>query len=85
MLFRSVIGTRSMIKALLIALLEPTAILRQYEDEGDLTSRLAMMEELKTMPFSAVWDYYCVKQDVPVGMQWVKEVKQYEADVLSKR
>jgi L-rhamnose isomerase len=47
-----------MIKALLIALLEPTERLRQMETAGDYTGRLAMIEELKTLPFGAVWDYY---------------------------
>lgn len=80
-----VIGTRCMIKALLFALLEPTARLRDFENDGDLTSRLAMLEELKTMPFGAVWDYYCLKSEVPVGAAWLKEVKNYEAKVTNKR
>jgi L-rhamnose isomerase len=80
-----VIGTRCMIKALLIALLEPTERLRQMENTGDYTARLAMLEELKTMPFGAVWDYYCEKSGVPVGDAWLKEVKEYEAKVLSRR
>ncbi|MHC4627936.1 MAG: L-rhamnose isomerase [Planctomycetota bacterium] len=80
-----VIGTRCMIKALLIALLEPAAKLRQAEAEGDLTSRLAMMEEFKTLPFGAVWDYYCLKSDVPVAESWLNDVRAYEKDVLSKR
>ena len=79
------IGTRSMIKALLMALLEPTEQLREMEIVGDFTSRLAMLEEMKTMPFAAVWDYYCQQQNVPVGRQWLAEVKAYEADVLSQR
>jgi L-rhamnose isomerase len=74
-----VIGTRCMLKALLIALLEPTDKLRQMEISGDYTSRLAMLEELKTLPFGAVWDYYCRKEDVPAGEDWLKEVKDYEA------
>jgi len=74
-----VIGTRCMLKALLIALLEPTDRLRQMEISGDYTSRLAMLEELKTLPFGAVWDYYCRKEDVPAGEDWLKEVKDYEA------
>jgi L-rhamnose isomerase len=78
-------GTRAMIKALLIAMLEPTALLKKLETEGDFGSRLAMIEETKTLPFSAVWDYYCVKQGVPAGSAWLNEVKQYEKDVLSKR
>ncbi len=80
-----VIGTRCMLKALLIANLEPTDQLREFESSGDYTSRLAMLEELKTMPFGAVWDYYCLQSDVPVGSSWLDEVRSYEADVLSKR
>jgi L-rhamnose isomerase len=79
------IGTRSMIKALLMALLEPTEQLRQLEADGDYTSRLALLEEAKTMPFAAVWDCYCCKQNVPVGRAWLDEAKKYEADVLSQR
>jgi L-rhamnose isomerase len=79
------IGTRNMIKALLLALLEPITKLRKYENDGDFTSRLAILEEIKTLPFGAVWDYYCEQQNVPVGPAWLDEVKQYETDVLSKR
>ncbi|MHC4123744.1 MAG: L-rhamnose isomerase [Planctomycetota bacterium] len=79
------IGTRCMIKALLIALLEPINQLRQYELDDDFTSRLAVLEEIKTMPFGAVWDYYCLKANVPVGENWLREVKDYEANVLSER
>jgi len=80
-----VIGTRSMIKALLLAHLEPTAKLRDLEAAGDYTSRLALQEELKTLPFGAVWDYYCQQAGVPVGAAWLNEVKTYERDVLAKR
>ncbi len=80
-----VIGTRCMLKALLAALLEPIAKMKQLEKAGDGTSRLAICEELKTMPFGAVWDYYCAKSNVPVGTDWLAQVKKYEADVLSKR
>jgi L-rhamnose isomerase len=80
-----VIGTRCMTKALLIALLEPTDRLRQMELSGDYTSRLAMLEELRTMPFGAVWDYYCTEQDVPAGADWLKEVRDYEKRVTSLR
>jgi L-rhamnose isomerase len=79
------IGTRAMLKALLAALLEPTAKLRQMELGGDFTSRLALVEEAKTLPLGAVWDYYCQKQGVPVGMAWIEAVKKYEQDVLAKR
>jgi len=80
-----VIGTRCMIKALLLALLEPAEKLRATEQSGDYTSRLAMLEELKTLPFGAVWDYYCTEQDVPVGADWLKEVRQYEDKVTNIR
>jgi len=79
------VGTRCMIKALLLALLDPAQMLRDMENSGDGTGRLAMMEEAKTLPFGAVWDYYCLKQDVPVGPAWLDEVRTYEKDVLSKR
>ena len=80
-----VIGTRCMIKALLMALLEPIEQLRRLEADADFTARLAMLEELKTMPFGAVWDFYCLRCDVPVGAAWLDEVKSYEESVLSKR
>lgn len=80
-----VTGVRAMLKSLLLALLEPTAKLRQFESAADYTSRLAMLEELKTLPFGAVWDHYCEQQGVPVGTAWIDEVKKYESDVLSKR
>lgn len=80
-----VIGTRSALKSLLIALLEPIDKLRALENEGDNTSRLALLEELKTQPFAAVWDEHCRRQNVPVGPAWLAEVKKYESDVLSKR
>jgi len=80
-----VIGTRNMLKALLMAFLEPSAKLQKLEFAGDYTSRLALLEEAKTMPFSAVWDYYCCADETPVGEAWLAEVKQYENDVLSNR
>ena len=80
-----VIGTRSMLKALLAALLEPIDEWRRLEVAGDYTSRLARVEEQKTLPLGAVWDYYCLMQGVPVGPAWLDEVKAYERNVLSKR
>ncbi|MDX9973028.1 MAG: L-rhamnose isomerase [FCB group bacterium] len=80
-----VIGTRNMIRALLIAMLEPTEKLRKLEIEGDYTSRLALLEEIKGMPWAAVWDYHCLKNNVPVGPAWLDVVKTYEQDVLAKR
>jgi L-rhamnose isomerase len=79
------IGARSMIKALLMGLLEPTARLRRLEAEGDFTGRLALLEEAKTLPYGAVWDAYCESQGVPAGEAWLAEVKRYEKEVLSKR
>ena len=80
-----VIGTRNMIKALLIALLEPTQTLKGAELEMDYTRRLAMLEEQKSLPWCVVWDYYCEQKGVPAGMAWFDEVRRYEKDVLSKR
>ncbi|PAW67807.1 MAG: L-rhamnose isomerase [Opitutia bacterium Tous-C1TDCM] len=79
------IGTRNAIKALLIALLEPTAQLRALENGGDFTGRLAMLEEIKGLPFGAVWDEYCRRSNVPVGGAWLDDVRAYEKAVLSKR
>ena len=80
-----VIGTRCMLKALLVALLEPIDLLRQFEAHGDFTARLALLEELKTLPFGAVWDYYCLQNEVPVGRAWLDEVRAYENNVLRNR
>ena len=78
------IGTRNTLKALLMALLEPAA-LREAEEAGDYTSRLALMEEIKSLPWAAVWDAYCEQQNVPAGTAWLAEVKHYENTVLAKR
>ena len=80
-----VIGMRNMRKALLDARLEPHARLQAFEREGDYTSRLAYLEELKAMPWQAVWDEFCAREGVPVGLGWYEEVRSYEADVLLKR
>jgi len=80
-----VIGTRNMAKALLLALLTPIEKLKQLEAEGDYTSRLALLEDTKMQPSGAVWDYYCNSKNVPAGMDWLGEVKDYEQDVLAKR
>ena len=80
-----VIGTRNTIKALLRALLEPTEALMKLELAGDYTSRLAMLEELKSYPFAAVWDYYCEAMGVPVREAWLSEIKEYEREVQFKR
>ncbi|MCL4202304.1 MAG: L-rhamnose isomerase [Pirellulaceae bacterium] len=80
-----VIGTRCMIKALLMALLEPADLLRTAESTGNLTARLALQEEFKTLPYGAVWDNYCLRSNVPVGRAWLDDIKRYEIDVLSQR
>ncbi len=80
-----VVGTRALLKALLMALLEPTAMLGDMEANGDFTGRLAWLEELKSLPFGAVWDFYCDSRGVPVGPAWLEVVKVYEKDVLSTR
>jgi L-rhamnose isomerase len=80
-----VIGTRNMIRSLCMALLEPVETMKRYECERDYTSRLALMEEMKTMPFASVWDHYCEQENVPVGLDWLGEVKRYEHEVLSAR
>ncbi|ASS72408.1 L-rhamnose isomerase [Bacillus atrophaeus] len=79
------IGTRNMIKALLYAMLVPNGHLKQLQEEGRFTERLALFEEFKTYPFGAIWDYYCEEMGVPVKEAWLKEVKQYEREVLFKR
>ena len=80
-----VIGARATLKGLLCALLEPQQKLIEAEDSGNNFARLALMEELGTMPFGAVWDYYCLRMNVPVGELWMEEVKRYEEEVTKKR
>ena len=79
-----VIGTRNLLRALLLALLEPPAI-RAAELVGDHTARLALQEESKSLPFGAVWDYYCETKGVPVAEAWLTEVKGYEKRILLNR
>jgi len=79
------VGARNTLRALLVALLEPQEMLKQYEIEGDFSSRLALQEELKSMPFGAVWDYYCLQKNVPVGMDFMHIVKEYENKELTNR
>lgn len=80
-----VLGLRNTGKCFLRALLEPTQAIREAEKEGNYTKRLVMLEESKTLPFNAVWDYVCQISNMPVGMSWLAEVEQYEKDVQSKR
>ncbi len=80
-----VVGTRAAQQAMLFALLEPREMLLKYEEGGQFFERLAILELLKTKPFGAVWDYYCLRNDVPVAQDFIAEIQQYEKDVLSKR
>ena len=80
-----VIGTRNFRKALLFAMLEPREALIQAESHFDYTARLALMEEVKSLPWPAVWEHYCMSSGVPHNGEWLTEVRQYETDVLSKR
>src|SRR5512137_333148 len=76
------IGARNLRKALLFALLAPIDALKKAELAGDYTTRLGLMEDMKMLPAGAVWDYYCHKMQVPVGSDWLAEVKNYECNVL---
>ncbi|SDI36746.1 L-rhamnose isomerase [Streptococcus equinus] len=80
-----VIGTRNTQKALLKAMLEPTQNLKDLENHFDFTSRLVLTEELKDFPYSDVWNYFCLKNNVPVGLDWFEEVKEYETKILAER
>jgi L-rhamnose isomerase len=80
-----VIGSRAALKALLEALLEPTALLIAEEGKGHAFERLAILEEAKALPLGAVWDYFCAQKGVPVGKKWLDSVGKYETDVQSKR
>ncbi len=80
-----VIGARNVLRAALVALLEPTARLRELEVAGDYTARLALFEDLKGLPWAAVWDYFCLQRGVPVGIGFLDEVRAYETRELAKR
>ena len=80
-----VIGTRAAQQAMLYALLEPLEILLNYENEGKNFERLALLELLKSKPFGAVWDYFCLQEGAPVGEAYIAEAQAYEKDVLNKR
>jgi L-rhamnose isomerase len=80
-----VVGARNVLRAAALALLEPTEQLRRLEVEGNYTARLAALEELKGMPWPAVWDYFCLQEEVPVGMAFMKDIEKYESEVTSKR
>ena len=80
-----IIGSRATLKCVLLALLEPIESLRKYEDQDMGFERLAMLEELKSMPWGAVWDMYCLQNGVPVGEEYIKDIERYEAEITSKR
>ena len=80
-----VIGSRATQKCLLQALLEPLTTLRQYEAEGKGFERLALLEECKSLPWNAVWDMFCLKNNVPVGEDYIADIQKYEQEVTSKR
>ena len=80
-----IIGSRATLKCVLLALLEPIESLRKYEAQDMGFERLAMLEELKSMPWGAVWDMYCLQNGVPVGEEYIKDIERYEAEITSKR
>ena len=80
-----IIGSRATQKCILQALLEPKQKLREYEDNGQYFERLALMEEAKSLPFGAVYDYFNLKNNVPVGEEFIQAIQQYERQVTSKR
>jgi L-rhamnose isomerase len=80
-----VVGTRAAQKAILMALLNPTDEIRAYEEKQKNFEKLAKLEEAKSKPFGAIWDYFCLKNNVPVGDDYIAEIQEYEKDELSKR
>jgi L-rhamnose isomerase len=80
-----VVGTRATQKAILLALLNPINEIRAYEEQGKNFEKLAKLEEVKSKPFGAVWDYFCMKNNVPAGDDYILDVQEYEKEVLSKR
>ncbi len=80
-----VVGCRATQKAFLQALLEPAALLQQYEANGNYFERLALQEEAKILPWNAVWDMYCLQNGVPVGETYIPGIQEYEKEVTGKR
>ena len=80
-----VIGARATLKAILMALLEPTEMLKKEEVAGNYTARLAIMEEARDLPVTAVWNRFCEQQGVPSGASWLDRITEYERSVLSRR
>ena len=80
-----VIGSRATQKCMMQALLEPLKTLREYEANGQGFERLALLEESKSLPWNAVWDMFCLRNNVPVGEDFIAEIQKYEREVTSKR
>ena len=79
------LGTRTILKALLIALLEPTDKIRKYEEEGNSFAKLAMLENLKLMPIGDIWDYFCISENISSDQHLIDEIMTYEKEVLLRR
>lgn len=79
------LSTRATKKALLAAMLEPVHMLHAAEDNKDFTLRLALMDEFKSLPANAIWDYYCLSKEIPSNAEWLSDLKQYETEVMFKR
>lgn len=80
-----VTGSRAALKAIMISMLEPTHLLKAEEESGNLGNRLALMEEIKMLPYAAVWNKFCSVKKVPVGAEWINAAAEYEKNVLAKR
>lgn len=79
------IGTRATKRALLSAMLEPVPMLHKAEDEKDFTLRLTLMDEFRSLPYNAVWEYYCMQKNIFTNEQWLADLKEYEKNVMFKR
>jgi L-rhamnose isomerase len=80
-----VIGARATLKGILLALLEPRSKVLEAENNNDYFTRLAILEEMKSMPFGAVWNYFCLEMGVAAGENWITKIQQYDCDVTKKR
>lgn len=83
--YASAVGLRAASRAMLRAILEPTDMIKAAERKGDFSERLALSEEVKALPFNAVWDMACLKAGVPVGKDWLASVRDYTAKYIAKR
>jgi len=80
-----IIGARATLKGILLALLEPRSRALEAENKNDYFTRLALLEEMKSLPFGAVWNYFCLEMGVAVGENWITKIQQYDCDVTKKR